>query len=262
MYVDPSIFDKNLEWLLEVFGSKVSPDDMASAYYQARGDIHKANEILCNMLGSSSSNDTHISTDDLTIMTLMHYLCKVLADKLPEVLDFSKDLSSLEPAAKMQLKYLAEEMQAISKGLEKVVQELSMGENDGPISESFRKALKDFLCSAEGEARSVASLYSNVGKNVDALIIYFGEDPACCPYEQVVSTLVKFVRMFNQLKEENAKLLEAERKKAEKEASSNEKLKQESQFYTTVSLCSSYRDNMQSSAVSIEGQHILTVKEL
>ncbi|KAJ0751983.1 putative formin, FH2 domain-containing protein [Helianthus annuus] len=34
-------------------------------------------------------------------MTLMHYISKVLADKLPEVLDFSKDLSSLEPAAKV-----------------------------------------------------------------------------------------------------------------------------------------------------------------
>lgn len=58
--------DKNLEWLLEVFGSKISPDDMASAYCQAKGDLQKANEILCNMLGSSSNNNTHISTDDLT----------------------------------------------------------------------------------------------------------------------------------------------------------------------------------------------------
>nr|KAJ0192417.1 hypothetical protein LSAT_V11C800445970 [Lactuca sativa] len=57
----------------------------------------------------------------------------VLVDKLPELLDFSKDLDSLEPASKVQLKYLAEEMQAISKGLEKVVQELSMAENDGPL---------------------------------------------------------------------------------------------------------------------------------
>ncbi|XP_057415738.1 formin-like protein 13 isoform X2 [Lotus japonicus] len=72
-------------------------------------------------------------------MTLMHYLCKVLADKLPEVLDFSKDLTHLDPAAKIQLKFLAEEMQAINKGLEKVVQELSTSENDGPISETFRK---------------------------------------------------------------------------------------------------------------------------
>ncbi|KAK2973125.1 hypothetical protein RJ640_012604 [Escallonia rubra] len=151
-------------------------------------------------------------------MTLMHYLCKVLADKLPELLDFSKDLSSLEPASKIQLKFLAEEMQAISKGLEKVVQELSMSENDGPVSENFRKSLKEFLCYAEGEVRSLASLYSAVGRNVDALILYFGEDPS------PVSTLLNFVRMFNRAHEENSKQLELERKKAEKEAS-NEKLK-------------------------------------
>ncbi|GKD87197.1 formin-like protein 13 isoform X1, partial [Tanacetum coccineum] len=72
-------------------------------------------------------------------MTLMHYLCKVLAEKLPELLDFHKDLNSLEPASKVQLKYLAEEMQTISKGLEKVVQELSTAENDGPGSENFIK---------------------------------------------------------------------------------------------------------------------------
>lgn len=61
--------EKNLEWLLEVFGSKISPDDMASAYCQAGGDINKANEILCSMLGSSSSNDLHISADDLVSTT-------------------------------------------------------------------------------------------------------------------------------------------------------------------------------------------------
>ena len=42
----------------------------------------------------------------------------------------------------IQLKYLAEEMQAISKGLEKVVQELTASENDGPVSENFCKVLK------------------------------------------------------------------------------------------------------------------------
>ncbi|KAL2939997.1 Formin-like protein 17 [Bienertia sinuspersici] len=48
-------------------------------------------------------------------MTLMHYLCKI------------------------QLKILAEEMQAVSKGLEKVVQELTASGYDGPVSESFCK---------------------------------------------------------------------------------------------------------------------------
>ncbi|KAG5080827.1 hypothetical protein JHK86_004892 [Glycine max] len=158
-------------------------------------------------------------------MTLMHYLCKVLDDQLPEVLDFSKDLANLEPAAKIQLKFLAEEMQAINKGLEKVVQELSTSENDGPISETFRKKLKDFLGSAEADVRSLASLYSSVGRNVDKLILYFGEDPARCPFEQVVSTLLNFTRMFNKAHEENHKQLELEMKKT----AENEKKKCESE---------------------------------
>ncbi|KAJ6355265.1 hypothetical protein OIU77_005786 [Salix suchowensis] len=137
-------------------------------------------------------------------MTLMHYLCKVLADKLPELLDFSKDLASLEPASKIQLKFLAEEMQAISKGTRKALIQI----------------LKEFLHFAEAEVRSLASLYSGVGKNVDALILYFGEDPARCPFEQVVSTLFNFVRLFHKAHEENCKQHEIETKKlAESERS-------------------------------------------
>jgi hypothetical protein len=64
---------------------------------------------------------------------------QVLSDKLPEVLDFNKDLTYLEPASKIQLKELAEEMQAITKGLEKVEQELTTSEKDGPGSEIFYK---------------------------------------------------------------------------------------------------------------------------
>ncbi|KAM6544111.1 hypothetical protein CsatB_008558 [Cannabis sativa] len=157
-------------------------------------------------------------------MTLMHYLCKVLAEKLPDLLDFPKDLVSLESSTKIQLKYLAEEMQAISKGLEKVVQELTASENDGPISANFCKSLKEFLSHAEAEVRSLASLYSGVGRNADALALYFGEDPARCPFEQVVSTMLNFVRMFIRAHNENCKHLEFEKRKAQKEAE-NEKLK-------------------------------------
>ncbi|XP_062195835.1 formin-like protein 6 isoform X2 [Phragmites australis] len=154
-------------------------------------------------------------------MTLMHYLSKVLSEKLPELLDFPKDLASLELAAKIQLKSLAEEMQAINKGLEKVEQELTTSENDGPVSEIFRKTLKDFLIGAEAEVRALTSLYSNVGRNADALALYFGEDPTRCPFEQVVTTLQNFVRLFMRSHEENCKQLDLEKKKAQKEAEDN-----------------------------------------
>ncbi|XP_031123481.1 formin-like protein 5 isoform X2 [Ipomoea triloba] len=127
-------------------------------------------------------------------MNLMHYLCKI------------------------QLKCLAEEMQAISKGLEKVVQELAASENDGPVSDFFCKSLKMFLKYAEKDVKAVSSLYAEVGRNCDALPVYFGEDPARCPFEQAVATLLNFTRMFRKAHEENVKQAEFERKKALKEA--------------------------------------------
>ncbi|MCL7033124.1 hypothetical protein MKW94_000341 [Papaver nudicaule] len=127
-------------------------------------------------------------------MTLMHFLCKI------------------------QLKSLAEEMQAIVKGLEKVKQELSASENDGPVTEGFRKTLKEFIGTAEKDVTSLTSLYAGVGRNADALALYFGEDPARCPFEQVTATLLNFVRLFRKAHEENCKQAEMEKKKAAKEA--------------------------------------------
>lgn len=157
-------------------------------------------------------------------MTLMHYLCKVLSDKLPDLLDFHKDLAHLEEASKVQLKFLAEEMQAVSKSLGKVEQELTASENDGSVSEGFQKNLKSFLNIAEADVRSLTLLYSEVGRNADSLAHYFGEDPLRCPFEQVVSILLNFVVMFKRAHDENSKFAEIERKKAEREAE-QEKLK-------------------------------------
>ncbi|XP_038895155.1 formin-like protein 20 [Benincasa hispida] len=161
----------------------------------------------------SKLTDTRASNNKLT---LMHYLCKVLASKSPSLLDFHLDLGSLEAASKIQLKSLAEEMQAITKGLEKVKQELVASENDGPISETFHQILKGFVTHAEMEVESVTVLYSVAGRNADALALYFGEDPARCPFEQVTGTLFHFTRSFLKAHEENCKQLEMEMRKLRK----------------------------------------------
>lgn len=151
-------------------------------------------------------------------MTLMHYLCKLLAEKMPELLDFDKDLVHLEAASKIQLKNLAEEMQAVSKGLEKVEQELTASENDGAISAGFQRALKSFLDTAEAEVRTLISLYTEVGRNADSLSQYFGEDPVRCPFEQVTQILAVFAKMFKKARDENEQQADAEKKRLEKEA--------------------------------------------
>ncbi|KAL0312104.1 UNVERIFIED_CONTAM: Formin-like protein 18 [Sesamum radiatum] len=209
-----------VESKLRVFSFKIQFSSQVSDLRNSLNTVNSTSEEASSAVGFRLDSllkltETRARNNKLT---LMHYLCKVLAEKLPEVLDFHKDLVSLEAATKIQLKYLAEEMQAVSKGIEKVVQELTLSEHDGAVSESFCKIVKEFYGSAEEEVKSVASLYSGVGKNADALALYFGEDPARCPFEQVVSTLLNFVRMFQRCHEENCKQQELEKKKAEKEA--------------------------------------------
>ncbi|CAL5090352.1 unnamed protein product [Urochloa decumbens] len=151
-------------------------------------------------------------------MTLMHFLCKSLAEKSPEVMDFHEDLVSLEAASKLQLKALAEEQQAVVKGLEKVEQELTASESDGPVSDVFRTTLKEFIDCSSADVSSLSAFYSEVGRSADALALYFGEDPAKFPFEQVATTLLTFVGLFRKATDENFKQIEAEKKKAQKEA--------------------------------------------
>ncbi|KAF5932795.1 hypothetical protein HYC85_028966 [Camellia sinensis] len=88
----------------------------------------------------------------------------LIAEKMLELLSFGKDIVHLEAASN----YLAEEMQALSKGFEKVEQELTASENDGCN-----------LC-------RLPKVYTFIlqGRSVDSLSQYFGEDPDRCPFKQ------------------------------------------------------------------------------
>ncbi|KAJ3673025.1 hypothetical protein LUZ60_006399 [Juncus effusus] len=229
------VFSFKIQFRAQVWDLKKSLSSIDLACEEIRNsaklkEIMKKILLLGNMLNQGTARGSAIGfrldsllklTDTRATnnkMTLMHYLCKVLASKSPKLLDFHEDLTSLENASRIQLKLLAEEMQAIVKGLEKVDIEFKASENDGPVSEIFCKTLKEFTSVAQAEVDSLKFLYSSVGKNADALALYFGEDPQKCPFEQVIGTLLNFVTMFRRAHQENCKQEELEKKKALKEA--------------------------------------------
>uniref|UniRef100_M1A3Y4 Formin 14 n=1 Tax=Solanum tuberosum TaxID=4113 RepID=M1A3Y4_SOLTU len=80
------------------------------------------------------------------------------------------------------------------------------------------EVLKNFLDTAEAEVKSLTTLYIEVGRSADSLSLYFGEDPARCPFEQVTQILVVFMKMFKKSRDENEQAADAEKKKLEKEA--------------------------------------------
>ncbi|GAQ82454.1 Actin-binding FH2 (Formin Homology) protein [Klebsormidium nitens] len=149
-------------------------------------------------------------------MTLMHYLGKTL-QKMPDLAEFYKELSHLEPASKVQLKALLDERQAVLKGLEKVEAELAAAENDGPASEAFSKVLREFYDGAKGEEEKLNELYREMDKTADLVVRYFGEDPTRKPFEDVCKVLVDFMNNYQKAVEDNKAQEEAEKKKKEKE---------------------------------------------
>ncbi|CAN7030913.1 unnamed protein product [Brassica rapa subsp. trilocularis] len=154
-------------------------------------------------------------------MTLMHYLCKVdahisLISIIPECTFVLESCWILLMTLftwklpKIELKTLAEEMQAADKGLKKVVQELVASENDGAISLGFRKVLKEFLDIAEAEVRLLASLHKES-------VIDTSKCNSLCQYF-VTKILTLFMKTFIKSREENEKQAEADKKKLEKDA--------------------------------------------
>ncbi|KAL4564920.1 hypothetical protein LXL04_028996 [Taraxacum kok-saghyz] len=147
--------------------------------------------------------------------TLLHYLCKVVAEQTPELLDFNKDLIHLQSASMIQIKSLHEDKLAIIKGFEKVHQEFDVSVDDGSVSVKFREALKSFLDSVDAQLPPLTSLFNEVTRCADSLAAYFGEDPSRSPWEQVVTSLLRFIVKFKKAHEENNKWADDEMKKLE-----------------------------------------------
>ena len=70
----------------------------------------------------------------------------LLSDKiLNSKIDLCAQLLHSGFLIQVQLKFLAEEMQEVSKSLEKIEKELEDSETDGPVSENFRKVWVCFV---------------------------------------------------------------------------------------------------------------------
>ncbi|KAL8041850.1 hypothetical protein ABFX02_09G010800 [Erythranthe guttata] len=157
-----------------------------------RGSASRPSRLLTldSLLGRPGTPERNNKT------ALLHHLRKVIVQRKPELLDFSKDLVHLEPASKIRLSSLANETYAVYKGIERVKRELVSAENDGAVFSRFRKVLRSFVDTAESELTGFGSLYIQVGRIVDSLTVHFLDDPERYPFEKVIETFVVFTKML------------------------------------------------------------------
>lgn len=98
-------------------------------------------------------------------------------------------------------------MQAISKGLEKVIQELSTSENDGPVSEKFRKVHKLFLVNIDKIYPYLHVFFSNLeefivfGWSIQVYILLFGSYVHLVQSLELYMAQKDFSKRFNSVKQ-------------------------------------------------------------
>ncbi|KAI3690449.1 hypothetical protein L2E82_48475 [Cichorium intybus] len=136
-------------------------------------------------------------------ITLLHYLCKVVAEQTPELLDFDKELIHLHAASMTHITSLQLDVLAIRKSYMEVQHELHASEIDGGVYAQFCKALKRFLDSAGPQLPPLTSFFNEVAESAHSLVVYFAEDSNRCTWEQVVSYLVRFIAMFKKAHNQN-----------------------------------------------------------
>ncbi|KAI3690395.1 hypothetical protein L2E82_48419 [Cichorium intybus] len=147
--------------------------------------------------------------------TLLHFLCKVVAEQMPELLDFDKDLIHLQAAymRNIRIRSLRQVKHAITGGFEEVQQEFEASANDGGVSAKFRLAMKNFLDSAGTQLSPLTSFFDEVDQYADSLAVYFAEDPYRCPWEQVITSLVRFIVKFKKAHDQNKQWADSEKKR-------------------------------------------------
>ncbi|CAI9284847.1 unnamed protein product [Lactuca saligna] len=148
-------------------------------------------------------------------ITLLHFLCKVIAEQTPELLYFYNDMTHLQDAYWIQIKDLYDEKSAIINSFQKVKQEFSSSVSDGSVSAKFRKALRPFLDSADAKLPSLISLFDEVYLDIESLVIYFGEDPDYYSWRQVITSLVNFIELFKKAHNHNKMKVDARKMKLE-----------------------------------------------
>ncbi|EOA36765.1 hypothetical protein CARUB_v10012637mg [Capsella rubella] len=164
-------------------------------------------ENLASSVGSEVDSLVKVSDN----MALMHELCKLVGESMPELLDFGNDLVHLEAASKIELKSVVEKMEAFVHVLNEVKEEYMASENDGAISMGFRYATYDFLHPLEYEAMWVDTLYEEATRIIDS---YLAKFPARYTIEEVTKTVNNFMKTF----------IKCRRKKIERQAKGKKKI--------------------------------------
>jgi len=184
------------------------------------GGTNRGNATGFKLSSLTKITDTK-STDNKS--TLMNYLTKVAQEKFPEILTFSKELTHIEAASKVNMPTTAGEVASIKKEF------VTLSKNSETIpkagdDDKFQAIMAQFIPKTNEEIDTLGATFAQMESDYKQLCDFFGEESKTDPSE-VLGTFVKFTEAFDDaVKENEAQKLAAE-KNAKREAA--KKIKEE-----------------------------------
>eukprot|EP01121_Diplochlamys_sp_Union-15-3_P020314 TRINITY_DN78_c0_g2_i1.p1 TRINITY_DN78_c0_g2~~TRINITY_DN78_c0_g2_i1.p1 ORF type:complete len:386 (+),score=87.93 TRINITY_DN78_c0_g2_i1:45-1202(+) len=190
----------------------------------AIGNFLNGNTTRGNCMGFSLNsllkiNDTR-TTDNKA--TLMHYIVQFIEDKHPDLLKWTKELSSVRHATKVSFPAVQSEMAALKKSTEateKKVQAVMKEEKRKP--DNFDKMMPSIVEKCKKEYEELEKLFNKVSQDYEKLAEKFGEEPKTTPPEALFGMVSDFMNLFKKARKE----VKIQKAKAEKER--KRKLQQE-----------------------------------
>lgn len=148
--------------------------------------------------------------------TLLHYIANFLAQRHPELLEFSKEISHVEPASKISQKLISGEMISLKTALEQIKSELKAVDGKDGLFEvmgPFHEEMKNKLDTLSTE---ITVMNEWLKKTVE----WFGED-SNVPVEEILQTISTFAINLDVAVRDNAReqaLAEKNKRMEEKRA--------------------------------------------
>jgi len=148
-------------------------------------------------------------------LNLLAYIYQYCQQKYPEVLDFTKDISHVIGATRVNLAVAKSEIGDLKKGIENIDKEVELSEG-GP-GDGFRAVMGGFLEDASDKVDLLEKGMNDLEKLQKDLCVYFGEDESKFQLATFLADLTTFLGQIEEVKleEEKRKILEQKKKEAD-----------------------------------------------
>ncbi|XP_072312117.1 delphilin isoform X3 [Eucyclogobius newberryi] len=126
--------------------------------------------------------------------TFLHILAKSLCQNFPELLNFSRDLTTVALAAKVNQRIITTEL----TDLQSTVQDIraACGKLPPTPEDKFSSVMSSFLENSHPSIQSLESLQTRAMEEFDKVVLYFGEDGKTTSTESFFGIFADFISKF------------------------------------------------------------------